>query len=56
MFVELAPTFRHEFFKIDDGIERCVPHPNGRPKRSVYISTYRVLEHVPTDVMQKFTW
>ena len=53
MFVELAPTFRHEFFKIDDGIERCVPHPNGRPKRSVYISTYRVLEHVPTDVMQK---
>jgi hypothetical protein len=53
MFVELDPTFRHEFFKIDDGIERCVPHPNGRPKRSVYISTYRVLEHVPTSVMQK---
>ncbi|MCB8925266.1 MAG: hypothetical protein H6652_06520 [Ardenticatenaceae bacterium] len=53
MFIELDPDFRHEFFKIDAGIERCVPHPNGMPKRSVYISTYRVLEHVPVEAMQK---
>ena len=53
MFIELDPNFRHDFFKIEAGIERCVPHDDGSPKRSVYISTYRVLEHVPIDVMQK---
>lgn len=53
MFVELDSDFRHDFFKIETGIERCVPHENGAPKRSVYISTYRVLEHVPTDVMKR---
>ncbi len=26
---------------------RCVPHPDGQPKHSVYLSVYRVLEHVP---------
>ncbi len=46
MFVELDPNFRHEFFDIEQGIERCVPHEDGAPKKSVYISTYRVLEHV----------
>lgn len=47
MFVELSPDFRHDFFPIEDGIARCTPHPDGSPKKSVYISTYRVLEHVP---------
>lgn len=46
MFMELDPNFRHDFFRIDEGIERCVPHSDGRLKKSVYISTYRVLEHV----------
>lgn len=47
MFVELDPDFRHPFFPIEEGIARCVPHEDGRPKKSVYIATYRVLEHVP---------
>ena len=54
MFIELDSDFRHEFFKIEDGIARCVPHEDGSPKRSVYISTYRVLEHIPLEVIQKF--
>lgn len=53
MFVELDPDFRHDFFRIEDGIARCVPHEDGSPKKSVYISTYRVLEHVPMDVMKR---
>jgi len=53
MFAELDPAFRNEFFNIEKGLERCVPHEDGRPKRSVYISAYRVLEHVPLDVIQK---
>jgi hypothetical protein len=53
MFVELDPDFRHPFFRIDEGIARCVPHDDGTPKRSVYVSTYRVLEHVPLEAMGK---
>lgn len=51
IFIELDPEFRHDFFPIEKGFERCIPHPDGSPKKSVYISTYRVLEHVPVDVM-----
>jgi len=47
MFVELDPDYRNDFFPIEEGISRCVPHPDGTPKKSVYISTYRVLEHLP---------
>lgn len=55
MFIELDPEFRHDFFRIDEAIERCVPHPDGAPKKSVYISTYRVLEHVPlSDMLQLY--
>lgn len=53
IFIELDPTFRHKFFRIDQGIARCVPHEDGAPKKSVYIATYRVLEHVPLSVMKK---
>lgn len=53
MFIELDPNFRSNFFRIEDGLERCIPHPDGTPKKSVYISTYRILEHVPTDVFRK---
>ena len=30
---------------------RCVPHANGEPKHSVYLSVYRVLEHVPLSAL-----
>ncbi|MDX1417112.1 MAG: hypothetical protein R3293_23100 [Candidatus Promineifilaceae bacterium] len=51
MFIELDPAFRHEFFSIEQGLARCVPHEDGSPKKSVYIATYRVLEHIPlTDI------
>ncbi|MCA9969395.1 MAG: hypothetical protein KC425_04220 [Anaerolineales bacterium] len=53
IFIELDPNFRHEYFRIDEGIARCVPHADGSPKKSVYIATYRVLEHVPLSVMGK---
>ncbi len=47
IFLEVDPDYRDDFFRIDDGIERCVAHEDGTVKKSVYISTYRVLEHVP---------
>jgi len=53
MFFELDPDFRHEYFDLDAGLKRLVPHEDGSPKRSVYISIYRVLEHVPLSAIQK---
>lgn len=53
MFLELDPDFRNDFFRIEAGLERCVPHEDGRPKKSVYIATYRVLEHVPLNNVKK---
>lgn len=47
LFFELDQSFRNEFFDIEDGFRRCIPHDDGTPKNSVYISVYRVLEHIP---------
>jgi hypothetical protein len=53
IFFEVDPDFRHDYFRIEEGIRRCVPHEDGSPKASIYISVYRVLEHVPLDVIKK---
>lgn len=47
IFFDLDPDFRSDYFRLDGVKQRCVPHPDGRPKHSVYASIYRVLEHVP---------
>jgi hypothetical protein len=46
MFFEVDPGYRHEYFHIDEALKRCVPHEDGRPKSSIYVSVYRVLEHI----------
>ena len=53
MFAELDPDFRHPFFPIEEGLKRCVAHEDGRPKKSVYLATYRVMEHVPLKMLRK---
>jgi hypothetical protein len=53
VFCELDPGFRDDYFEIEAGIQRCTPHPDGTPKNSVYISIYRVLEHLPISAMGK---
>jgi len=52
MFLELDPGFRCDFFPLADVEQRCVPHADGQPKRSVYLGIYRVLEHVPRHAMR----
>lgn len=51
IFFEVDPSFRHPDFDIEEGIRRCVQHEDGRPKNSVYISTYRVLERLPISAL-----
>lgn len=51
VFIEVNPAFRSEFLPIEHALSRCVPHADGRPKRSVYVSVYRVLERVPLSAL-----
>jgi hypothetical protein len=53
IFFELDPNYRHDELPIEEGLERCVPHENGAPKRSVYISVYQVLEKIDLDAIRK---
>ena len=51
-FFEIDPGFARvtDHFKVDDIEQRCVPHADGTPKRSKYISVYRVMEFLPLSV------
>lgn len=53
VFLEVDPAFRDPAFQIDKALSRCVPHADGQPKHTVYISAYRVLEHLPLSALGK---
>lgn len=53
IFFELNPSFRSPDLPVEEGINRCVPHEDGSPKRSIYISVYRVLERVSLEAIHK---
>jgi hypothetical protein len=46
IFAEVDINFRDPYFEIDHYLSLTVPHPNGRPKKTKFISSYAVLEHV----------
>lgn len=47
IFAEIDVDFRDPYFPIDEFLEKTVPHEDGMPKRTKFISSYAVLEHVP---------
>jgi len=51
-FFEIDPGFARltDHFQVADIEQRCVPHEDGSPKRSKYISVYRVMEFLPLSV------
>ena len=52
IFAEINGNFGDKFdWKYAE--KTCVAHPDGDPKHSVYLSIYRVLEHVPLDKIGK---
>lgn len=53
MFFEVDPNYRHPHFRIDEAFARCIPHPDGSLKSSVYVSVYRVLEHIDLDALMR---
>lgn len=50
IFIEITKEFAGPF-DWAYARERCVPHKNGEPKHSVYLSVYRVLERIPLDAL-----
>ena len=47
IFFELDPNFKSDYLPMDKIPELCAPHPDGSAHKSVNLSVYRVLEHVP---------
>jgi hypothetical protein len=52
MFFEVDPDFRDPYFRLEEAYSRCVPHEDGSLKASVYVSVYRVLEHMDFDALK----
>jgi hypothetical protein len=52
VFAEINPAFRHPYFKIDEALADMKPHEDGTPKRTKFISSYRVLEHMSFDAIE----
>lgn len=46
MFAEIEGGFG-DYFDWEYAKEKCVKHSDGRPKNSVYLAIYRVLENIP---------
>ena len=46
IFAEIDETYRNDYFPIDRLLAEVKPKADGSPKRTKFISTYRVLEHV----------
>ncbi|HCV43354.1 MAG TPA: hypothetical protein DGH68_07705 [Bacteroidetes bacterium] len=46
IFIELDINFRNPYFDIDHYLALTIPHPDGKPKKTKFISSYAVLEHV----------
>jgi hypothetical protein len=40
-------------FRMDEGRDRCRPHRDGSPRRSVYMAVYNVLPRVPLGALRK---
>jgi hypothetical protein len=51
MYFHLRRDFDSDYFNLSDINQRCVRHPDGEPKHSVYLAIYRVLEHVPLEAI-----
>ena len=46
LFAKVDTSYRHPYLPIEEVLEDVHPGPDGRPKRTKFISSYRVLEHL----------
>ena len=53
IFFEIDPNFRSTELHLDQVEAKCKPHPDGTPRRSKYMSLYRVMERIPLSAYGK---
>ncbi|MCK5077229.1 MAG: hypothetical protein KAR38_12685 [Calditrichia bacterium] len=53
VFAEIDIDFRDEYFHIDDMLKETKSNIPGEPKKTKFISSYRVLEHMDLKAIQK---
>lgn len=53
IFAELDINFRNDYFQIDEKLAETVEHEDGSPKKTKFIASYNVLEHVDLDAIKK---
>ncbi len=54
IFAEIDINYRHDYFDIDSYLEQTVPHEeDGSPKKTKFICSYNVLEHVELSAIKK---
>jgi len=49
---EVSPDIKSDYFDLSEIEQRCLPHSDGTPKHSLYLSIYRVLEHLPLEAIK----
>ena len=53
MFFAVDQSLQCDYLRLAEAGKRCVPHEDGSPRRSSYLSIYRALEHVPLAALGK---
>jgi hypothetical protein len=53
IFAELNNTFRNDHFEIERYLNETVAHEDGSPKKTKFIKSYNVLEHVDLSAIKK---
>lgn len=53
IFAELDINYKNDYFDIDRYLEATVPHSDGSPKKTKFISSYTVLENVELSAIKK---
>ena len=53
VFFEVDRSFKSDYLRTNEVETRCVPHEDGSPRRSSYLSIYRAFEHVPLSALGK---
>ncbi|MBU0558928.1 MAG: hypothetical protein KKD86_12915 [Bacteroidetes bacterium] len=53
IFAELDINFRSDYFEIGKYLAATIPHEDGSPKKTKFIKSYNVLEHVDLDAIKK---
>jgi len=53
IFAEVDIKYRTEYLRLDEYLKQVQTHPDGTPKRTKFVKSYRVLEHIELSALKK---